>query len=283
MMHRGYVETPVYLVEALRGRSFVIPERSKCATFVDEGETLRCLVCSAPATRHGMQCMVVAIIAKTPRLVRAFMDRLEERIASAGIRLPRVSLISCDGAKIMLVSWPYRGEFRALVASSLKAMSRQDVDGGESSLLSVTLPLPDSVGTMDLRALKQSLLAFCLRHDSLWRKWFRRAAKFEDSAHWTFPLGCRVREVVSPTAVSWEIDFDELETLERAHLLVEARLSSGKAERLRMCHHTLGSTSETQLPHIGLLTRENSREGRIEMARLIQNVLVIIDRTTIRD
>lgn len=283
MMHKGFVETPAYLVAALRGRSFAIPERSKCATFVDETETLRCLVCSAPATRHGMQSMVVAVMAKTPRLVRSFMDCLESRIASTGIKLPRVALIPCEDAKIMLVSWPYRGEFRALVASALTAMSRQDVDASASSLLAVTLPMTEGDGRMDLSALKQELFGFSIRYDPLWRKLLRRATKFEDVAIWSFPLGCQVREVVNPMMVSWEMMFDDLETLERAHLLVDARLNSGKADRLRMCHHTIGTSHETQLPLIRLLTRENSREGRLEMARLIQNVLMLIDRTTIHD
>lgn len=277
-MQKGYIETPSYVVAALKARSFALPEQSRCAAFEDEVSSLKCLVCNAPASKQGMQSMVVAVMAQTPAIVRAFLGRLEALLESTRIKIPRISLVTCQSAKILLVSWPYRGEFRALVASALNATIRSRPLETPACLLSVTLPPNLGSATIDLPAFKQALFDFSKCSDPFWRHVLRRVTQFKDSALWHFPLGCKIDEIVTRRGVIWEVVFDDLENLERAHLLVEGRLGSGKADSLTMCHSAIGSAHETQLPAIRLLARENSREIRLEMARLIQSVLVFMDR-----
>lgn len=277
------VSTPDFVVSSLKNKSYSMPERSRCESFIAQAVDLKCLVCTAPASRQGVRNLVLVLVGLADGHRRAFLDRLEHMVFATGLKIPKVDLVSAPGATILLAPWVYRGEFRALAASAVASYGQSTEEQESSSsvaLFSPSLPqiLDAHSGTIDLPSLKLNLYGFAIAYDPVWRKGLRRVAKFEDKSRWVFPLGCTVEEAVTTAGVSWEVNFKDVEILERAHGLVDARLDSGKADNLSPCSNSSSRFQETQLPAIRIRAGSNSRESRIEMARLLQAVLVFLDR-----
>lgn len=282
-MLKDPIETPVLVLEALKKKSISLSARSRCESFAADEASLSCLVCTAQAHKAGAPCLVVALLAPTPAAGRAFLDRLEGLIEATRIKIPKIDVSHLPGVTILLAPWVYRGEFRALVASAVASYIQPFAVTGPSCLFSSSLPQEAPSGSIDMPALKQTLYDFAMAFDSVWRQGLRRMTKFEDKSRWGLPLGCIVEELVTSGGVEWEMHFQDLELLERAHVLVESRLDSGKADSLVVCPNSINPVHETQLPVIRLRAKENSRDVRIEMARLLQSVLVFMDRMTFRE
>jgi hypothetical protein len=282
-MLKNPIDTPQQLLLALRQKSVSLPDRSRCESFAAADNSLTCLLCTAMALRGGAHCLVIALTAPVKAIEKVFLDRLEQIIHATRIKIPKMDVICFPDMTIVLASWVYRGEIRALVASTIASYAQPLPASVPSSLFSSSLPQDDLAGNMDVPALKRSLCHFASAFDSVWRQSLRRVIKFEDRARWVFPLGCRVQEVVTYSGVAWEMEFSDVELIERAYVLVERRLDCGKAESLDICQHSINPMLDTQMPVLRLRSKINSRESRMEMARLLQNVLVVMDRMTLRE
>jgi len=280
VMQDNFINTPGFLLDALRKKSFALPSQSYCEYYKTQDSSVRCMVCTAPAAKMGERHLVAAFVSPDHEARAVFLARLQRHVRSVQIQIPAVQIIQCGDAGILLVPWVYRGEFRALVVSVVASYAKPFVVTGPSSLFSSSNPLDFAASGVDMMALRRQLTEFAAAFDSAGRHALRKMLMSKTNQVWRMPLGCTVKESVSHGGVSWKIHFDDLEYLERAHALVDGRLHSGKADLLSLCHHNVHGSNETIMPMVGLMGKSNSRDVRIEMAKLIQSVLVFLDRIT---
>lgn len=279
------IETPPSVADILARKSITLPLRTRSEVFSSGEGGVRCLVCTAPASRAGVQCIVIALMDVGERLRKSFVSALDEQIKRTRLKIPNVDVVNSGDSTVLLAPWVFRGELRALVASAVAELAGESdaTMDTASRLFSPSIPDGDeALAMLNLSALKDELYKFVLAFDSSFRWRLRQLVKFADETTWSLALGCSVRERVKSTGASWEIRFVDLELFERAHLLVEARCDSGKVTRLKLSPPTIAQDHETQLPLLRLVAKDNSRGARIEMARLLQSVLVSLDRMNFR-
>jgi len=279
-MLREPIDTPQIVAETLRHKSFTLPTRSRSEVFTTADRSLRALVCTAPGMRSGTQSVVISLLDAPEKARRLFVARLQSVIDATRLKIPGIDVINGPAATVLLAPWVYRGEIRAFVASVV-ASHIEDMSLTTPSCM-FSPSLPDAAPTLTLADLKDVLYQFALPFDSVLRHSLRRMTKFTDSSVWAFPLGCTIRESVSAAGVVWEIHFNDVETLERACTLVEARCDSGKMKALILTPHSQSPGHETQFPVIRIVSSHNSQATRIEMAKLLRNLLVLLDRMNFR-
>jgi hypothetical protein len=100
---------------------------------------------------------------------------------------------------------------------------------------------------------------------------------------WRFPLGCTILESRSKAGTQWEISLEDFEHLDRAYTLVEAVLAkrSGEGGSLRMEYGALTEEDgragvETAKPILRLASNDNSRSTRVEMARIVKELILML-------
>ena len=143
--------------------------------------------------------------------------------------------------------------------------------------------LPGGMGSVDHGLFRQQLNDFGLAFDGPVQAAVRKLLVNEGRRTWRFPLGCSVLEMKARRHVIWTIHFDDLELLERAYVLLTpvltemARLGS----RLRPDDAGVevhGDDAETQMPALSIATVGNTQQARVEMVRLIKNLILTLDR-----
>lgn len=228
------------------------------------------------------------------------INALNATTRRSGLDISRMMLGREPGVTMMLVSWSFRGEFRALVATALcsyttptkgealTAMSPAssfDVDGrksrpsdlGDGEVITRGL-IGRGAPTLEIAVLRKSLHEFVQARDSSWTRFCRTVLRKGSTRCWMLPLGCTVQERVGSSGVSWSIQFESIEELERACVLAEARIRSGKARQLMVSPPEGSDGAETMMPELRIRAYENSHGARVEMAKLMQSLLKSLER-----
>src|SRR5690606_10005482 len=108
--------------------------------------------------------------------------------------------------------------------------------------------------------IRQALESFVADTGSLWEHARRLPSSKSEPKRWTLPLGCSVIERHEGRQVCWDIGFEDVNKLERAVELVDARLSLGRDHLLRSWVPGEDDAVETRLPSISLMALAPSRE-----------------------
>jgi hypothetical protein len=153
---------------------------------------------------------------------------------------------------------------------------------GDVPSVFVSLPSADTT-QVDIERFRDQLLEFGLAYDGPLQSVLRRVLSSEDTRTWRFPLGCTVIETRSRASVSWTLEFEEIEHMERAHVLLTPVLLEMRrmGSRLRPEHTSiagLGDDVVTEIPALCIASDGNSRAARVEMMRLVRNLVLSLDR-----
>lgn len=282
--------------EAAARQQFLVPKTARCESFgvrgCDHG-SLHCLACTQPLLQANDRFALAAIAGGAPAQRQAFRTYFIEVLRGLRLAMPDARLTEHQHFMMLLVPWSYRGELRAVLAQAAAswgvsapapagcALLSQAVDESLSVLPVSEEPgfissLPsEGFGAVDHRRFKEQLLAFGMAYDGPVQAAVRRLVSAELRRTWHFPLGCTVLEVHARREVTWTLQFEELEMLERAHVLMNPVLQemARRGSRLRPGDadlEDLRDDVETLVPSLCVTTEGNTQQARVEMARLVK-------------
>lgn len=294
------VETPAEVLSALRRNNTPVSLRSISEIYQQPSSSLQCVVCSDPASRNGVLQCAVALLGGLRGERQALMNELNAITKRSGLDISRTSLGKEPGVTVLMVPWSFRGEFRALISTAVSRYSYPDeteaahsssavdtngtaflpssTEGDEQEDSPCSRPKVRMAPTLDLGELRKLLLTFAQSRESTWLRLRRSVLRSRYQRNWDFPLGCVLQESACRGGVSWSIQFASIEDLERACILTEARMRSGKARFLKVSPPEGADGAETMLPELRISALQNSEAVRVEMARLMQALLKSLER-----
>lgn len=284
-MRRELVEAPEPVLAPARSAGLLIPSLMGAEVFRPQHSHMQVYVFTSPAIRVGTPVVLVALANASIERRREFLELLDRLVAVTDLRLPRARCSTTDDVTIFSADWAFRGEIRALIDSACTSEQAPDHLSEPVSLFAPSGPEAIESATwrsvsneISQEAFRRSLYEFVLASDPLWRGFIRKISGASESRVWKMPLGCSVEEVVNREGAYWQLQFEDLDLLERSIALVDRRLASGKAALLELAHSAVYAEGETEIPVVRLVCRGNTREGRVQMARMIQYVLNSLDR-----
>ncbi|MEJ8837691.1 hypothetical protein [Ramlibacter sp. AN1133] len=314
-MLRDPVRLAVELREAAAHHELSVPQSARCETFWAsagaEGsyaEGLCCQTCTQPLLRNSTRYAMGAIMGGSAADRTALRKTISSIMHATGIRLPDARLLHHESFSMLLVPWAFRGEMRAvlqqaaagarMVANAGRGEPDLDLSGRVVGIADSTaeavanevdiafvssLPGDAGAGSFDYDDFRRQLTRFGMAYDGPVQAALRLALTGEGSRTWHFPLTCTVVESSTKRRVTWTVQFEDLETLERAYMLLDpvmremerlgSRLRPGDARPQDMCDE-----GETQIPALCIATDGNSRQARVEMVRLLKDLILTLDR-----
>ncbi len=279
-MPRSTIDTPAAVVQALNSDGAVLPPRSSCDVFSKAQARVQCMVCIAPAMKRSVAHVVVVLMGADRHDQREAATVLQRLLGEGSDSPVELRILQSGGVTLMLAPWAARELVRG-VAGSVSASwhpQRVTVDGSRLDNDGVVVvPGPGSQGDVAVE-IRRALEAFVADSGTLWEHARRLLSSKSEAKRWTLPLGCSLIERHEGRQVCWEIGFEDVNKLERAVALVDARLSLGRDHLLRSWVPADEDAVETRLPSISLMPLAPSREARAQMARLLRNVLFQIGR-----
>lgn len=317
------IELPQSLRAAASMQSFSVPRLAKCESFVArhgasaEGpmgrDALAAVLCTQPVLKDNERFALGALVGGSARDRRDLMEHFVQLQQINGLKLPDSRASSGDDHILLTVPWMYRGEIRAVLAQAAHTWSpimhdtaAPRVPGGESrgeptamaheardsrpsrlgELPSVfASSIPEDSPQVDYKVFKRQLNEFGLAFDGAVSSLVRRLFVGTDARAWNFPFGCTVQEQRRGGAVVWTLSFVDIETLERAHVLLTPVLldMARRGSRLRPDHASvadLGDDVVTEIPQLVISSSGNTESARVEMARLLWQLISTLDRTS---
>lgn len=279
-MPRTTIDTPPAVVQALNHDGAVLPPRSSCDVFSKAQARVQCMVCIAPAMKRSVPHVVVVLMGADRHDQREAATVLQRLLGEGSPTPVDLRVLQSGGVTLMLAPWAARELVRGVADSVSASWHPQRVTVDSARLDNggvVVVPGPGSQGDMAVE-IRQALESFVADHGTLWEHARRLLSSKAEPKRWALPLGCSVVERHEGRQVCWDIGFEDVNKLERAVALVDARLSLGRDHLLRSWVPSEDDAVETRLPSISLMALTPSREARAQLARLLRNVLFQIGR-----
>lgn len=281
-MPRTTIDTPAAVQQTLNNDGAVLPPRTRSDVFSQAAAKVQCMVCNAPAMKRGEPEVVIALMGAGRQEQREAATALQQLLGNSSDEPIGLRTLQSGGVTLMLAPWATRDMVRG-VAEAVSAgwhPQRETVDASQlQSEGVVVVPGPGSQGDMAVQ-IRQMLDQFAADSGSLWDQARRLFAHRHESRRWDLPLGCSLTERQSGRQVVWDIGFEDMRKLERATELVQARLSQGKDRLLQFGGPVDDDEDaiETRMPSILITAPTHSREARVQLARLLRNVLFLVGR-----
>jgi hypothetical protein len=288
------VELPSDMRESALRHGFAVPRSARCESFESAasggGVPLVALLCTQPLLRENERHAIAAFVGGTAESRDELRRHFMEVMRATGFSLPD-SRTAAGASSIMLnAPWSFRGELRSLLiratetwrpaTSSVELPAEKLSDLASSSFFGGA---PSDLRQVNYTDFKRSLNEFGLAYDGPVQAVMRKILVGSDTRQWKFPLTCTVTEQREKGQVRWTIEFEDMETLERAHVLLPPVLLEmrNRGSRLRPDSASLTDLDDdviTELPALCISTAGNTESARVEMVRLLWNLITTLDR-----
>lgn len=269
------MKLPKEAIASLYKAGVTLMDGDSCDVFTNVSGGLSCLVCTTMAFREGEPVVLSVICNGNVESRKSLLEKLGRLISLTRLRMPKVSVSMGEGVTLLMTPWVFRGEFRAIIASAVSNFDKDEVT------IDDFIPSKPDTAFLNIspKRLNDDLLAFASDYDTAFSKISRLAirSKSRHSKSWNFPLECVISEEFSPEGMAWEMSFSDYEILERAHVLIDARIRSPKTKFLRVTSGIDLDSILTCMPGIHVYADQNSKDTRVEMARLVRFALTSID------
>lgn len=301
---------PVPLSPQLRNavlkEDFHVGEAAVCEAFSAgaagfQGVDLCCVYCTQPLSRDAQRSALGAIVGGTNGDRERLRAHLVALVRQAGLHFPDARLAVHTAFVTLVVDWAFRGELRAVLAQTastwaaraaggaagapaVEVVALQERPRGTCAEVGFVSSLPgDDAGTLNQASFRDRLVEFGLAFDGPARAALRKLIAADHRRTWHFPLGCQVIEAHGRRGVTWTLQFEDLELLERAHVLLNPvmREMARMGSRLRPDDAVLEDLADdvlTTIPSLCITTEGNTQQARVEMVRLIKDLILTLDR-----